>query len=68
MLSLAHVIAKSQSGLGIAENIVTLCLSCHSLFDFGRPEERQEMEWRIEEYLMSKYPDWSRENLVYQRD
>ena len=26
----AHYIARSQGGLGIEENIVTLCLRCHN--------------------------------------
>jgi len=66
-LSVAHFIAKSQSGLGIAKNLAALCLGCHSQFDHGRPEVRQEIGQRIEEYLQSNYPDWNREELTYKR-
>jgi len=68
MISVAHFIARSQGGLGIPENLVTLCLGCHSQYDHGRPEARQEIEWILEEYLQSKYPDWDRAKLTYQRE
>lgn len=32
----AHFIKRSQGGLGIPENIVTLCSECHYQEDFGQ--------------------------------
>ena len=32
----AHFIRRSQGGLGIEENIVTLCFRCHHEFDNGK--------------------------------
>ena len=68
----AHFIPRSKGGLGIEENIVTLCTSftenrCHERFDFGSRAERAEIESRLEEYLRSIYPDWDREGLVYRK-
>lgn len=65
----AHYIPRSKGGLGIPENIVTLCTmgGCHHKFDFGTKEEREEIGFKIEEYLRSKYPDWNPESLVYKK-
>lgn len=68
----AHFIRRSHGGLGIEENVVTLCTDltenkCHSKFDNGTKEEREEIGQVIEEYLKSKYPNWDKENLTYKR-
>lgn len=61
----AHYIPRSQLGLGIEENIVTLCRECHRRLD-NSPERRFLLE-RVKLYLQSKYPDWNEKNLVYRR-
>ncbi len=68
----AHFIPRSKGGLGIEENIVTLCTNltenqCHYKFDFGTRQEKEEIEAKIEVYLKSKYPGWDRKNLIYRR-
>jgi len=63
----AHYIARSDGGLGIEQNIVTLCRDCHNKFDFGRREERIEIGNHIKEYFMSIYPDWNEEDLIYKK-
>lgn len=68
----AHYIPRSAGGLGIPENIVTLCTNltenkCHYKFDFGSKEEREEIGKIIENYLRSKYPDWNPANLIYKK-
>ena len=45
----AHFIKRSQGGLGIPENIVTLCSECHYQEDFG--QDTQLYEDYIENYL-----------------
>lgn len=32
-LTMAHIIPRSQGGLGIAENLVTACSICHHMMD-----------------------------------
>ena len=61
----SHFIRRSQGGLGIEENIVTMCQRCHMMYDQGA--DRRTIEAYIEEYLKSKYPNWNREKLVYRK-
>ena len=68
----AHYISRAKGGLGIEENIVTLCTEfnpnqCHRRYDFGTKEEHQRIKNIIKEYLMSKYDDWNEEDLVYKK-
>lgn len=60
-----HYIPRSHGGLGIAENIITLCDTCHFLYD--QSYLRQPFKSTIERYLKSKYPDWDEEKLVYRK-
>lgn len=68
----AHYISRARGGLGIEQNIVTLCTDftenrCHSRYDNGSAEERARIGQKIREYLMSKYPDWEENELYYKR-
>ena len=69
----AHFIPRSKGGLGIEENIVTLCTEltpnkCHRKYDFGSRKEQEEIAKIIEKYLKSKYPNWDKSKLVFRRD
>ena len=61
----AHYIPRSQGGLGIEENIVTLCLDCHNAFD--NSSARPWYHDQIKKYLESKYPDLDENKLVYHK-
>lgn len=61
----AHYIARSQGGLGIARNIVTLCGRCHDRYD--NSPERPAIKEEIRAYLMSQYDDWEEDALVYRK-
>lgn len=68
----AHYIPRSRGGLGIEQNVVTLCTEltenkCHRKFDFGTAIEREYIGGKIKEYLMSKYPDWNEADLYYKK-
>lgn len=58
-----HYIARSHGGLGIEENIVTLCPRCHYEYDNGR--HHWEIKGQIRKYLQWKYPDWDEKKLTY---
>lgn len=61
----SHYIRRSQGGLGIEENIVTMCQRCHFMYDQGG--ERQAIATYTERYLRSKYPNWNPKNLIYKK-
>jgi hypothetical protein len=62
----AHFIARSQGGLGIPENGLTLCPECHRLYDqsWARPTMRR----YFREYLKEQYENWSEDALVYRKE
>ena len=64
----AHFIPRSQSGLGIEKNIVTLCADCHRIFDQGTAEEREEIRQYLRGYLKEIYPDWNENDLIYRKE
>ena len=61
----AHVIPRSRGGLGIEENIVTLCLECHRAYD--QSKQRLTMYGRILDYLDKFYPDWDRDKVIFKK-
>ena len=68
----AHYIPRSKGGLGIEENIVTLCTEftlnkCHRKYDFGNKDERKKIGNIIKNYLQSKYDNWNEEQLYYKK-
>lgn len=62
----AHYIARSQLGLGIEQNIVTLCPECHGLYD--NSVYRDQIRDRLREHLQFCYPGWDETKLVYRKD
>lgn len=64
----AHYIPRSKSGLGIPENVLTLCRPHHYMFDRGSAATRTKMRNKFAEYLKHFYPDWDEKNLVYHKE
>ena len=60
-----HYISRSKSGLGIEQNIVTLCQRCH--YDYDQTTKRPIIRQHIRYYLSSLYDGWNEENLVYKK-
>lgn len=62
----AHFIKRSQGGMGIKENIVTLCPECHYQEDFGK--NSKSYEDKIESYLKGYYgAEWDKSKLIYKK-
>lgn len=60
----SHYIKRSQGGLGIEENVTTMCLRCHRAFD---EEGRPYLLPRVRDYLKCKYPGWDEIELIYRK-
>ena len=61
----AHYIRRSQGGLGIPQNLLTTCRKCHRQLDEGQAKELYRE--KAKQYLMSKYPIWNEEDLIYNK-
>ena len=61
----AHYVPRSQSGLGIKENVVTLCMLCHHEMDNGK--NSLEIKVKVKEYLDNLYPDFTDEMRTYDK-
>jgi len=61
----AHFIAKSRHGLGIPENIITLCRPCHDQYDFHDFDGT--IERRLREYLEEYYPGFPDDQRIYNK-
>lgn len=61
----SHYISRSQGGLGIEQNIGTMCISCH--YDYDHTVKRKEIKTKFREYLISQYKDWDESKLIYRK-
>lgn len=61
----AHFVNRSQGGLGIPENIITVCRFCHNQMDNGLASKLYRI--KAEEYLKRQYPEWDKSKLVYNK-
>ena len=60
-----HYIPRSQNGLGVEQNIITLCWNCHQRYD--NSTERAKIKEYIKQYLQRHYKDWNEEDLIYRK-
>lgn len=61
----SHFIKRSHGGLGIEQNIITNCVTCHKEFENGKT--RKDKLIKAETYLKSKYDNWNKKDLVYKK-
>ena len=61
----AHIVARSQGGLGIEQNIVTLCDACH--FRYDQTAERHVLRVQLEQYIRGFYPEWTENDVTYHK-
>jgi len=65
MIELAHYIGRAQGGLGIPQNLISLCVDCHRDYD---GVGRRDMRDYLENYLRAAYQDWDENDLVYRKE
>lgn len=62
----AHIVKRSQGGLGIETNIVTLCATDHFRFDDSM--DRPMMMKYITKYMREKYEKWNEDEQIYRKE
>lgn len=70
----AHVVRRSQGGLGTERNVVTLCRGCHRAYDegadlsrYGAGTTQESLYCYLVAYLKGFYPDWNRADMIYKK-
>ncbi len=64
----AHYISRAHGGLGIEQNVVTLCQDCHHNYDNGKSKQVKEaIRAKIKAHLRRFYPDWDNYTLTYKK-
>ena len=58
-----HFVERSRGGMGIEQNLVSLCHRCHQRLHSGETEIKN-FCW---EYLQEKYPGWEEKDLIYRK-
>lgn len=61
----AHYISRAKGGLGIEENVVTLCLTCHRELD--QSVKRSHLLEKVRLYLEKHYPNFPNEKRFYRK-
>ncbi len=62
----AHYIPRSKGGLGIEQNIVTLCRPCHNQMD--STTARESLLRRVKTHLDLWYPNFTDADRVYKKE
>lgn len=63
--SCAHYVARSQGGLGIEENILTMCPKCHQQYD--NTPQRSALRPILARYLREHCEGWDESKLTYRK-
>lgn len=61
----AHYINRAQGGLGVEENVLTLCPDCHYRYD--QTTDREMLQPFFGRYLKEHYPGWDESKIVYKK-
>lgn len=61
----AHVIPRSHGGLGVEQNLITVCRACH--FNLDDTVSRPFYLELAKEHLKVFYPDWSADSVIYKK-
>ena len=61
----AHFISRAKGGLGVEQNILTLCNDCHRRYD--QTTDRKALKEYFTAYLKSQYVDWDENKLYYKK-
>lgn len=63
-----HYIGRAQGGIGIEQNVLTMCAEHHRLFDQGTKPQRMALQSIARDYLKARYPGWNENGLIYRKE
>lgn len=67
-LTIAHVfINRSHGGLGVKENLATVCMQCHHEYDNGKKTEQEYRRAVIQGYMLNIYGQPNLKRLKYNK-
>ena len=66
-LGVAHLVPRSNGGLGIKENGVLACQYHHEMMDNGNRGKREEMQGIVRDYLENFYPGFTDKERIYNK-
>ena len=64
-LQIAHFVSRARLGLGIPQNLVVMCVSCHFQFDNGKLHSQ--IKNLVKEHLKANYEGWNEEKIIYKK-
>lgn len=64
-LQIAHYISRARLGLGIPQNLATMCVSCHFNYDNGK--YHKEIKNLVQGHLKAYYEGWNEKDLIYKK-
>lgn len=62
----AHIVPRSQGGLGVKENIVTLCNTCH--YELDNTPKRSKLMPMVKHYIKGYYQEWNEDDMKYRKE
>lgn len=64
-LQIAHYVSRARGGLGIPQNLVTMCVQHH--FDMDNGKYHKQLQKFVREHLNECYKDWDEKELYYDK-
>jgi hypothetical protein len=62
----AHIVPRSAGGLGVEQNIITCCLTCHQLLD--QTGHRKKMLQTAARHMKAHYGEtWNPQDYIYKK-
>ena len=61
----AHIISRANGGLGVEQNIITLCWQCHERMDHTTDRDKY-IKW-AKAYIAGKYGEFNEREVIYKK-
>ena len=61
----AHIVSRASGGLGVEQNIITLCWQCHERMDHTTDRDKY-IKW-AKAYIAGKYGEFNESEVIYKK-